>query len=191
MSSSKHEPPLDRKTFLTKGLLFLVEPFLQAVAGKSRRLRQPFLRPPGAVAEPFFMQLCTRCDDCITACPHEAIRRAGLEYGRAKDTPVIEPWKAPCHLCEDLPCIAACPTEALMALDRREVSMGVARIDRRECFAWQSQPCEYCHDFCPFPGEAIRMEEGRPRVEESRCTGCGLCEYYCPVIPAAITVEAR
>ncbi len=188
MSSRDSDPPLDRKSFLTKGLLSLVEPFVQAIADKTRRLRRSFLRPPGAVAEPFFLQVCSRCDDCIDSCPHNAIRRAGPKYGRAEGTPVIWPWKTPCHLCEDLPCIVSCQTEALLSLNRHDVSMGVASIDRETCYAWQGQPCEYCHDSCPFPGEAIRIEEKRPRVVDSRCVGCGLCEYYCPVNPAAITV---
>lgn len=34
------------------------------------------------------------------------------------------------------------------------------------------------------PGEGIR-------VDETRCTGCGTCEYVCPVNPKAVIVQPR
>jgi formate hydrogenlyase subunit 6/NADH:ubiquinone oxidoreductase subunit I len=36
------------------------------------------------------------------------------------------------------------------------------------------------------------MVDGRPAVNESKCLGCGACEYYCPARPmTAIYVEGR
>jgi ferredoxin len=29
------------------------------------------------------------------------------------------------------------------------------------------------------------------RIDESRCTGCGTCEYVCPVNPKAIILQPR
>jgi ferredoxin len=35
-----------------------------------------------------------------------------------------------------------------------------------------------------IPGEGIR-------VDETRCTGCGTCEYVCPVVPKAVILQPR
>ena len=35
--------------------------------------RIDWLRPPGAVDEAVFLERCTKCSDCIEACPHDAI----------------------------------------------------------------------------------------------------------------------
>jgi ferredoxin len=74
-----------------------------------------FVRPPGALAEKEFLEACTRCGDCIKACAPLALRGAGPERGRRLyATPIIVPRENACVLCEGLPCIAACPTGALI-----------------------------------------------------------------------------
>ena len=76
------------------------------------RLRTDWLRPPGSVDEAIFLDRCTKCGDCIKACdPGAIVCHAG------DGTPVIFADQSPCLLCDDLPCIAACATDA--ALVRR------------------------------------------------------------------------
>ena len=50
------------------------------------------------------------------------------------------------------------------------------------CFAC----VEHCHSqaIMVVPGEGIR-------IDETRCTGCGTCEYVCPVSPKAVTIVSR
>jgi len=51
-----------------------------------------WVRPPGALPEADFLSACTRCDDCIKACPHLVIRKAGIEVGKdVATTPIIVP----------------------------------------------------------------------------------------------------
>jgi ferredoxin len=42
-----------------------------------------------------------------------------------------------------------------------------------------------CDEVCPYNALEFVKEEGNeipvPRVLEERCSGCGLCEYHCPV----------
>jgi ferredoxin len=47
------------------------------------------------------------------------------------------------------------------------------------CLAWQGSFCSTCSERCPVEG-AISVDLGRPRIDESRCNGCGLCVQACP-----------
>lgn len=151
------------------------------------------LRPPGAIPEARFVAACTRCRQCVEACPHEAITLASPQDGYPEGTPYLPNVAAkPCQLCEDLPCVAACAEGALKPLLREEVRMGVAQVDPALCFAYQGQICDYCIDRCPFPDLAIAADErGRPVVNPDRCVGCGLCAYICVTTPGAIGVRPR
>jgi formate hydrogenlyase subunit 6/NADH:ubiquinone oxidoreductase subunit I len=77
----------------------------------------------------------------------------------------------------------------------------MASIDKNRCIAWGEQrSCIVCEEMCPVPDKAIVLEKSDaktnlsstlllPKVIESRCIGCGICEYKCPVDgPAAIKV---
>ena len=55
-----------------------------------------FVRPPGALLEEDFLKKCTHCNDCIQACPHFVIRKAGYELGKeVSETPIIIPKEKP------------------------------------------------------------------------------------------------
>ncbi len=151
---------------------------------------KPLLRPPGAVPEADFLGRCIRCGKCAQLCPHRAIRIAGLLDGLAiTGTPVIRARQSPCYLC--MKCVPGCPSGALdsRVKKRENVRMGIARLNRKECLAWQGTLCRSCYDHCPLFNEAITMDsELRPVVNEKKCAGCGVCEHVCPVESAAITV---
>ncbi len=186
------DPTMTRAEFLKGGLKSLLQLASEVVEtqieSKAAKMVVPLHRPPGALPELSFLLKCTRCDACLQACPHEAIIHAGAEYGAAVDTPMIDPANAPCYLCEDTPCIAACPEEALQHTE--SIKMGTAHIIRNKCLAFngQAQGCDYCFDRCPLKGEAIVMEDRKPRVLEGACTGCGICVYFCPAPGNAVTV---
>jgi ferredoxin-type protein NapG len=145
-------------------------------------------RPPGAVDEVAFLAGCTRCGDCIEACPVDAIRIAPAPYGPAAGTPVIEPMEAPCVMCDDLPCITSCEPNVLTR--DAPVAMGLASIRRSYCIAWEGTLCTVCSERCPVEG-AIRVERGRPTVVDDRCTGCGVCQHVCPAPYNAVLVLPR
>jgi ferredoxin-type protein NapG len=140
-----------------------------------------YLRPPGAIEESEFLQKCSRCTDCIEACPYDSIRRLGPEFGENAATPAIIPHESPCYLCEDMPCIAACKTEALIPIAQDQVKMGLAQINHQECYQAMGQPCDYCVLRCPLRGKAIAWDEqGWPQIDKDQCAGCGACAYLCP-----------
>lgn len=154
-------------------------------------IRNP-LRPPGAVDEAEFIEKCIRCRKCEEVCPYDSIKMADLAYGARMGTPIIFPREEPCYLCDDLPCIAVCPTEALAPVtERAEIKMGIAKIDETLCFAYNGILCRACYERCPVYGEAITLDqELYPVVHEDLCVGCGICEKVCPVNPVAITVTS-
>ncbi len=152
-----------------------------------------FLRPPGAVRKEEFLILCTRCDECLKACPHGSIRKLNKGFGFADGTPIIDPDETPCYLCDDFPCVRACEEGALKGVaDKEDVKMGKAYINESNCMAWGAQFCEHCVRKCPVPG-AIYLEEGKPVVRRERCVGCGICENICNTVnqPLAIKVVSE
>ena len=71
------------------------------------------LRPPGAVTpDESFVAICTGCGDCVPACPADSIFT--LAAGDDTVLPGLNPTVKPCYLCRDLPCIEACPEDALI-----------------------------------------------------------------------------
>jgi len=154
-------------------------------AHESPRYRQsfPVLRPPGAIAEDAFLDGCTKCNACVEACPHDAITHAPLRFRRAAGTPMIDPIKSPCRMCEDFPCIAACEPNVLqMSMPK---TMGIARIDNFTCLAHTGSFCTVCSEHCPVDG-AIEIPNGKPRIIEETCTGCGVCQHVCPAPANAV-----
>jgi ferredoxin-type protein NapG len=162
------------------------------------------LRPPGAKPEADFLASCIKCGQCVEACPFETLALATVQREGATGVPHFEPRENPCYMCEDVPCIAACPTEALdEGIEIDEARMGLAvLIDHENCLAFQGLRCEVCYRVCPLMGEAIRLETKLqertgehacflPVVDSERCTGCGCCENACILERAAIVVLPR
>jgi MauM/NapG family ferredoxin protein len=150
-----------------------------------------YLRPPGALPERRFLQTCYRCGNCVHACPVHAIQPLrGLDEN-LDGTPNIDPDVAACVACEGVECTRACPSGALRRLsDRRQIRMGLARVEHRICLRTMGEDCVICVEKCPIGDEAIRVgEAGRIEVIASGCVGCGTCQLYCPTRPKSIKVH--
>ena len=142
-------------------------------------------RPPGAVEEAAFLAGCTRCGDCMEVCPVNAIMPAGDRYGAAGGTPIIDPMRSPCVMCEDTPCISACEPGVLSP--HLPLTMGTASIRTPHCLAHQGTFCTVCSERCPVPG-ALEVVDGKPVIHEDRCTGCGVCQHVCPAPYNAVLI---
>ncbi|MFT3829489.1 MAG: 4Fe-4S binding protein [Opitutaceae bacterium] len=164
-----------------------------------RRFGRTPISPPGSGGVARFLDRCTACQLCVSACPTHVLQPAFLEYGFAG---VMKPrldfehsfCNFECNRCGEV-----CPDGAILPLaldDKKLTRLGVAHIDYRLCIVKANgTDCAACSEHCPTQavstvpyGENLRLPEMHPEL----CIGCGACEYACPVRPArAITVKAH
>ncbi|SHO80913.1 Ferredoxin-type protein NapG (periplasmic nitrate reductase) [hydrothermal vent metagenome] len=180
------------------------------------------LRPPGAIKESDFLTACIKCGLCAEACRNRDTN-IDRESGEAKEgtlkmakggdhkligTPFFTPTEVPCYMCDDIPCVPVCPSEALdiktllnkdKELDINRARMGLAVVHKESCIAFWGIQCDACYRACPLLDKAITIEyqendrTGKhafllPIVHDDVCTGCGLCEKACVTEKPAIFV---
>lgn len=167
----------------------------EVVRRTERRVVQArYVRPPGAVEEVAFLAACTRCGACIDVCPPNAITTAPPNAGFAAGTPVIDAVRQPCTVCPDIPCAAACPTEALIMPERKwdGYSMAVLELEPERCIAFHGVPCGVCARACPIGEEALALDaEGRPVIKIEGCVGCGVCVRACVTTPPSLRLHPK
>ena len=135
----------------------------------------PF-RPPWSASEPLFLDRCTRCDDCVKACPTGLLQRSPSGHPEA-DFAVAE-----CTFCGD--CAKACATGAISRdTGATPWSFGIA-IDEG-CLALQQVECRVCGEACDTGAIRFHPRLGGvavPEVDNTACNGCGACIAPCPVV---------
>lgn len=116
---------------------------------------------------------CLGCGDCVKACKFDAI--SINERGVA----VVDPMK--CTGCEQ--CLASCPNGLIVMLP---VTQKVAPCCNntyddegiiKKCSVGCIR-CEACVRACP--SGALKMQDGLPVIDSSKCTNCGKCVATCP-----------
>lgn len=85
--------------------------------------------------------------------------------------------EAPCRWCVDMPCVAACSSEALSEAALKP--LGKVSLNLDECLTSQGIFCDTCSLFCPPEVRAIRMVRRQPVLDVEACVGCGMCVFYC------------
>ncbi|WP_240482035.1 ferredoxin-type protein NapG [Ruegeria marisrubri] len=209
MSASKPKAKsMDRRRFLqdsARGIAgcAVAGMGLSHLISDARALPAQALRPPGALEEDEFLAACIRCGLCVRDCPYDTLKLAELgEDGPATGTPFFTARDVPCEMCEDIPCVAACPTGALdKSLDNiDDAKMGVAvLIDEENCLNALGLRCDVCYRVCPVIDAAITLELAHnersghhaifmPTVHADKCTGCGKCEKSC-VLPGESAIK--
>ncbi len=172
---------------------------------KNRSADGYLIRPPGAVEEDKFLDLCLRCEQCVKACSSTGgcLQPSGTEYGWSGFwTPRARMREGYCEYSCTL-CGQVCPSGAIQPLteeEKHKTVIGIAYIDRVRCIPWATgEDCIVCEEHCPTPEKAIKFktaEDGSPTklpyVDAELCIGCGICENKCPVAgPSAILVMKK
>ncbi|MBU2009237.1 MAG: 4Fe-4S binding protein [Chloroflexi bacterium] len=153
------------------------------------------VRPPGA-NEDQLASKCIRCGECARVCPTGVIQPSVADW-EGVWTPRMVTRLGYCdYSCNA--CGQVCPTGAIAKLalaDKQRAVIGIAVVDEKRCIPFaEGRECIVCEEVCPIPEKAIKLEEkaasdslGRavlvrqPRVVTDLCTGCGICDYQCPV----------
>ncbi|NJD26166.1 MAG: ferredoxin-type protein NapF [Betaproteobacteria bacterium] len=138
------------------------------------------IRPPWAIAEAEFLSACTRCSDCIVACPQGILAAGGGNYPR------VDFGRGECTFCSD--CVTACRPHALLRVGDDAPWTLRARIGDT-CLPRRNVECRVCGDWCGAGAIRFAPRLGGsplPAVDDERCTGCGACVAPCPVAAIAI-----
>ena len=207
----KAAPPVDRggrRVALAGLTTLLVSPLERALAAnvreeqdipalrhKKRRTHAVPVLPPGAMGVRHFFSLCTGCQLCVTACPHDVLR--SRDQGTGLLQPAMSFEYGFCHL-KCVACGKVCPAGAITALrpeEKSSIQVGRAVIHPDVCVVTTDKVvCTACQRMCPAGAiSLVGMEELKhPAVDAEKCTGCGACEYICPARPlSAIRIEGN
>lgn len=207
-----HQPDIGKRAVLSGLAAGISLPLLARLDGQLDKVSDPrLIRPPGALEEEEFLELCQRCGLCMKVCPTNVINPTLTEAGLAGFwTPRLIMIQGYCEYTCTL-CGSVCPTGAIREITAREkieqpLKIGSAYIDRGRCLPWSGNaPCIVCQEVCPTSPKAIYLKEDvvptadketlkvqLPFVDLKRCVGCGICENKCPVrgLPAIRTIAA-
>jgi len=158
---------------------------MQFLKGDFRGIGQS-LRPPWAVDEAGFVELCTGCGDCIAICPSTILVEARAGF------PVVDFNKGECEFCGQ--CEAVCTSGALRRSDISGASpWELKAVIDDNCITYQDIICRSCTEKCVSDAIQFQLKVGcvsPPQVEDTLCTGCGACVSGCPVSAISVVASA-
>jgi ferredoxin-type protein NapF len=134
------------------------------------------VRPPWALPDPEFVELCQRCDACLQVCDPGILRRGDGGY------PQVDFLRGGCTFCAA--CVAVCEPGALRGNTADADSAWRATVDiGASCLSRQGITCRTCGDRCPRRAILFRLQTGgraEPQWTAADCDGCGVCLAVCP-----------
>lgn len=140
------------------------------------------MRPPWALPEAAFTDCCTRCNDCLGACPEQIIVTGDGGF------PSIDFKRGECTFCGE--CVKACQPRALVRSSETQPAWATHKaVIGTNCLPARGVECRVCEDYCA--ARAIRFSPRLggcplPVIEAEKCTACGACIAPCPVSAISI-----
>lgn len=137
--------------------------------------RVTHFRPPWSLPEALFVEHCSRCDDCIKACPTRLLVRGDGGF------PIADFSRAACTFCGD--CGETCTTAAI-SRDTTQSPWFFGIEVGEGCVAAQNVECRICGEICDVSAIRFKPRIGGiaiPEVDNASCNGCGACIAPCPV----------
>jgi len=134
---------------------------------------RPAIRLPWVLNEEQFTNGCTRCYDCMEACPEKIIIKGDGGF------PEINFNKGECTFCVE--CVKSCPEDLFYPIE--EVPWSLKAQVTEECFTNKKVVCVVCKEQCEVEALTfIPKVGGVMSIELSLelCSGCGACAKPCP-----------
>jgi ferredoxin-type protein NapF len=148
---------------------------------RGRRHAESPMRPPWALVEARFLEACTRCGDCVSACPEGILAKGDGGFAERR------PDAGECNFCGD--CLRSCDAGALH--DDGAPAWAWQAAIGESCLTAGGVVCQSCREACPELAIAFPPNRGvaQPQLDGDRCNACGACLAVCP--PGAIALVAR
>ncbi|CAJ1921676.1 ferredoxin-type protein NapF [Aeromonas jandaei] len=138
------------------------------------RVAEPPVHLPWSVAWSQFSAGCTRCGDCLAACPEQILVNGEGGF------PTVDFQRGECTFCGD--CVAACKEPLFRPAS--ETPWQYKASIAANCLANSQVYCQSCQDSCEPRAIRFIPTLGRvptPVIELDSCNGCGACVQDCPV----------
>lgn len=134
--------------------------------------QQP-VRLPWVRDELEFVDACSRCGDCIKACPENIVIKGDGGF------PELNFSRGECTFCTD--CVTSCSEDLFASLDDHPWSLKADITD--ECLSVKKVVCIICKEQCEAEAISFIPKVGsvsQPILDLEKCTGCGACVKPCP-----------
>jgi ferredoxin-type protein NapF len=137
----------------------------------------PPIRLPWVINETTFVEGCTQCGDCVTACPENIIKKGDGGF------PEVDFLQGECTFCEK--CVESCQQNFFVKY-AEPPSNNAWQSDisiKGDCLAANGIVCQSCQDSCETEAisfKYINSSVPQPHITLSDCTSCGACIAVCP-----------
>lgn len=146
------------------------------------------IRLPWTVSEALFIELCTRCGDCISACPERIIEQGDGGF------PQLNFQQGECTFCQF--CVQSCDQPFFQNEQLGQPSKAWHKVASIEsgCLTQQGVFCQNCKDACESRAIVFTHRIGAvptPVVKQEDCVACGACVAPCPSNSIQIASKER